>query len=324
MMNIIPLRSLRARVLVVLLASQLTACDFLGVAARNVPWFFRTPRPAPLAARPRADDALLSVLWVGHATTLVQLGDRYVLTDPVFTQLVGGFSRRMVQPGLRPEALPSRVTVLVSHRHFDHLSKGSFSLIADHVHTVIAPEGAGADLPRGPYARRELGWWQTWEDDGMRITAVPARHDGGRYLHDRGGHPRAFTGYVIEYRGTSVYFAGDTAYDEALFREIGRRFPGLTLALVPIGPITPVAMMRPHHLDPAQALQATCDVGAAQMVPIHFGTYLHSYDQPGECEARFDEALLARPELITRAHRLQIGERWIAIAAWRSSAASSE
>jgi len=320
-------RRLRAPIgvaLFVVLSVQIVGCGFVGVALRQTPWFFRKPKPAPRHDLPRSDDAALSLLWVGHATALVQIGDRFILTDPVFTELVGGLSRRMVLPGLDPSALPGHLTVLVSHRHFDHLSKGSFPLIAARVDTVLTPPGAAADVPRGAYQVAQLGTWKTWEESGLRVTAVPAEHDGGRYLHDKRSHARAYTGYVIEYRGLRVYFAGDTAYRSGLFTEIAERFPTIDLALMPIGPITPIGMMRPHHLDPAQALTATLELHAAQMVPIHFGTYLHSYDRPGEVEARFDEALRARSALQGRAHRLELGERRVLVGATESTATNEK
>jgi L-ascorbate metabolism protein UlaG (beta-lactamase superfamily) len=284
-------------------------CTFGAIVAKNAAWLFHRPAPAPRADHPRSDDARLSVLWVGHATVLVQLDDRYVLTDPVFTELVGGFSRRLVAVGLRADALPGKLTVLVSHRHFDHLSRGTFSLIGEHTDDVLVPAGAAADIPAGPYATHELAWWTTWERDGLRITAVPAAHDGKRLLHDGASHPRAFGGYVIEYHGLAVYFAGDTAYDAALFEAVARRFPRLDLALVPIAPIKPDSFMRPHHLDPTQALDAFSAVGARLLVPMHFATFLHSFDRPGEVERAFDAALGSRPALHDRALRLHIGER---------------
>jgi N-acyl-phosphatidylethanolamine-hydrolysing phospholipase D len=44
-------------------------------------------------------DARLAVLWVGHATVLVQIDDKFILTDPVFTEFVGGLSHRLIEPG---------------------------------------------------------------------------------------------------------------------------------------------------------------------------------------------------------------------------------
>lgn len=303
------LRLLGATAALVALALGFTGCGFARIALHNVPWFFRTPAPAPRADLPRSDDAALSVLWVGHATALVQLDDLYLLTDPVFTERVGGLSRRLVAVGLTAEQLPSVAAVLVSHRHFDHLSTDSFPLIAAQVETVLAPPGAAPDIPAGPYATRELGAWESFSRGALTITAVPVLHEGNRLLHDEAAHPRAFTGYVAQYHGLTVYFSGDTAYREDVFAEVARRFPSIDLALLPIGPIAPEEMMRPHHLDPAQALQAFDALGARQMVAIHFGTYLHSLDAPGDCERGLDAALAQRADLAGRVHRLAQGER---------------
>ena len=55
---------------------------------------------------PARPDARLAALWVGHATVLVQLDDKFILTDPVFTDTVGQISKRLVEPGLDPEVCP--------------------------------------------------------------------------------------------------------------------------------------------------------------------------------------------------------------------------
>src|SRR4051812_46867678 len=49
---------------------------------------------------PYRSDARLAVLWVGHATALIQIDDKVILTDPVFTSTIGEVSRRLVEPGL--------------------------------------------------------------------------------------------------------------------------------------------------------------------------------------------------------------------------------
>jgi N-acyl-phosphatidylethanolamine-hydrolysing phospholipase D len=106
-----------------------------------------------------------------------------------------------------------------------------------------------------------------------------------------------------------VFFAGDTAYDAATFRAIAARFPSIDLALMPIGPITPEADMLPHHLNPAQALAASLILRARHMLPIHFATFINSFDQPGDVEAAFGKALTARSSNLPEAALLRIGEQ---------------
>ena len=88
-------------------------------------------------------------------------------------------------------------------RHFDHLST-VLELIQNKAAVVLTPPGAAADVPQGPYPVLELPAWQSWEHGGLRVTAVPVLHSGDRLLGDAESHPKAFTGFVAEYRGIVI------------------------------------------------------------------------------------------------------------------------
>src|SRR6185436_19027416 len=165
-------------------------------------------------------------------------------TDPVFTRSVGQLSPRLVEPGLDVDDLPPLAAVVISHMHFDHLSYGSLAMIEQKTPVVLLPPGARADVPRYAFESREIERWESYESQGVRVTAVPVRHVGGRWGIDQAWQPRAFTGYVFEYHGLSVYFGGDTAFDAEDFAETRRRFPNLDLALLPICPNQPRDFMR--------------------------------------------------------------------------------
>ena len=161
---------------------------------------------------PRRPEARLAALWVGHATVLLQMDDRFVLTDPLFSHTLAQASRRLVEPGFDAANLPPLAAVVVSHMHFDHLSFGSLDLLEVRTPVVLVPPGVRASMPRYSFEIRELSRWQSYEKDGLRVSAVPVQHVGGRYGIDAAFETRAFTGYVFEYHGISVYFGGDTAY----------------------------------------------------------------------------------------------------------------
>ena len=58
-------------------------------------------------------------------------------------------------------------------------------------------------MPRYDFEIRELARWQRYESDGLRITAVPVRHSGFRYvLDDAWMGENGFSGYVIEHHGS--------------------------------------------------------------------------------------------------------------------------
>ncbi|OJY29766.1 MAG: hypothetical protein BGO98_49005 [Myxococcales bacterium 68-20] len=263
--------------------ATLPGCFVARAGGRVVGSLFSSPREVVKNKQPVTPDARLAVVWVGHSTALIQIDDKVILTDPVFTSTVGQLSKRLVEPGLDPKDLPPVDVALVSHMHFDHLSLGSLEMIESKVKTLLLPRGGTAYLTGGfAFPAYELETWQAWEKDGLRVTAVPVDHVGWRYGVDEAWMTHSFTGYVIEYHGLKVYFGGDSAYDQRMFVETGQRFPKLDLALLPIAPIAPRGYMRRLHLDPAQAVQAFVDLDAARMVPIHYGTFVTSTDDPGD------------------------------------------
>jgi N-acyl-phosphatidylethanolamine-hydrolysing phospholipase D len=304
---------LHARRLVPFLFAM-SSCGFIG---RTLQRNFDVPsEPAKIAHKihdPRRADARLAVLWIGHATALVQLDDLFVLTDPVFTRNVGQLSPRLVEPGLDPSDLPPLAAVVVSHMHFDHLSYDSLAMIEDKTPVVLLPPGARASVPRYACESRELERWQSYEAGGLKITAVPVRHVGGRWGIDQAWNTRAFTGYVIAYHGLSVYFGGDTAFDEERFAETRARFPDLSLALLPICPTEPRAFMRRTHMDSREALDAFSVLGARWMVPLHFDTFINSDDRPGDCPRLLREHMRERGLDDAQVSILSIGEQRVLI-----------
>ena len=271
-------------------------------------FLFSSPRPVPnRITQPRRADARLAVLWVGHATVLLQMDDKLILTDPLLGNTVGQLTRRLQEPGIDPANIPSLDAVVISHMHFDHLSLGSLDTIESKVHRLIVPQGGLVYMPNYAFDARELPTWQSFEEGGLRITAVPVKHVGFRYGVDAAWMKTSFTGYVFEYHGLTVYFSGDTAYDGERFRATAARFPSIDLALIAIAPIHPRSLMEATHVDPAQAVQAFLDLGARTMVPIHYETLVNGFDAPGEARGALVKVMKERGLGEDRVRILPIG-----------------
>ena len=236
----------------------------------------RLARPVVEEVAPRSD---LKAWWIGHATVLIEMADRWILTDPNFSGSVGMVVHRKVAPGVDLDALPEIDWVLISHAHLDHLDHPSLRRVGEQA-AVATPPGAAAALPKIPFRRvAPLGAWQSVEQEGVRITAVPVRHGDARWGLDAIYRHDAHTGYVVEYSGLTVFFAGDTGYDPQFFKQIGLRFPKIDLALIPVGPAGSRffrPLMRSAHVNPAEALRIFDEVHARWMIPIHFGTFFQA------------------------------------------------
>jgi L-ascorbate metabolism protein UlaG (beta-lactamase superfamily) len=272
-----------------------------------------TQHVAHTIASPLRPDVGISVLWIGHATTLIQIHDRVIITDPVFTKTVGLLAKRSIDPGVDPAAITRLDDILISHMHFDHFSYSSLDLLSKKA-TLCFPAGGIEYVPEFGFARTyPLKPWQSIENDGVRITAVPVQHFGGRYGFDAMMNDApTWTGYVIEYKGITVFFAGDTGYNPEFFKEIGRRFR-VDVALIPIAPVEPREYMSRIHVDPAEALQVFEDVGAKIMIPIHHDTFFQGLEPRLSYAKSTLQKLIAERSLQDRVKILEVGEQIILI-----------
>ena len=251
---------------------------FGSVPADPDPSVFRRVEPSFRA--PRAPDHVLTVTWIGHAATLLQVGGRNLLTDPMFGERASPFAfvgpRRWVAPGVALEALPPIDAVLLSHNHYDHLDLGSARSLAGRFPDApwVVPVGLGATV-RGAGVRvaHELDWWEVAELGEMTVTATPARHFSARGLRDR--NRSLWCGLAVAAGGRRVLFGGDTGY-HADFTRIGHRLGPFDLILLPIGAYEPRWFMRPVHMNPEEAVRAFVDLGGGRggiMGAIHWGTF---------------------------------------------------
>jgi L-ascorbate metabolism protein UlaG (beta-lactamase superfamily) len=242
---------------------------------REAPRRYYTPRTAPDLAL--IASAAPSLTWVGHASWLVRLGGRSVVIDPIWSDKIGPL-RRNAPPGIPlDEAAPD--VVLVTHNHRDHLDAPTLKRIVHLGRPVrfVVPAGLGKLVRElGGETVDELEWWQALrvpaEGVGgeLVVTLVPSQHWSRRGLGDL--NETLWGGYVVEGGGRRVYHAGDTAYFSG-FREIGRRFPSLDAALLPIGAYDPEWFMRTQHVDPDDAMRAFLDLGARLFCAMHWGTF---------------------------------------------------
>jgi L-ascorbate metabolism protein UlaG (beta-lactamase superfamily) len=206
------------------------------------------------------------LVWLGHATVLVELAGTRILTDPVLRSRVAHLRRHA--PATTP-AMPAGLdAVLLSHLHYDHADVPTLRRV-DAVVPVVAPHGTRRALAStaGLGDVREVGVGDVVEIGlGVTVRAVPARHDGRRRPLSA---PIDALGFVIEGDGRRIYFAGDTDLYDGMER-IGDG--GLDVALLPVWGWGP--SLGPGHLDPDGAARAAALLRPRVAIPIHWGTFL--------------------------------------------------
>jgi N-acyl-phosphatidylethanolamine-hydrolysing phospholipase D len=141
---------------------------------------------------------------------------------------------------------------------------------------------------RGIAQVQERDWWQSATVGAATVTVLPAQHFSGRGPFDR--NATLWCSQLLEVGGTQVFFAGDTGYSPE-FSEIGAAFPGIDLALLPIGAYNPRWFMRSVHIDPAEAVQIFRDLGAHQAAAMHWGTFRLTLEPLNEPPQKLREAM---------------------------------
>jgi L-ascorbate metabolism protein UlaG (beta-lactamase superfamily) len=230
----------------------------------------------------------IRITFINHSTFLIQVDGVNILTDPIYSKRASPFEwagpKRMRLPGIKFDDLPRIDAVLISHNHYDHLDIQTLRTLFGANHPkFITPLGVKAFLDDEKISgATDLDWWQQTElKNSVSVTAVPAQHFSGRGFFDRDA--TLWCGYTIQTSKGVIYFAGDTGYNETMFKEIGDKSGPIKISLLPIGAYKPYWFMSPVHTSPEDAVKIHLDIKSQNSIGIHFGTFPladEAYDDP--------------------------------------------
>jgi L-ascorbate metabolism protein UlaG (beta-lactamase superfamily) len=249
---------------------------------------YQFPHVKPDVAWLKANRTETTATWIGHATVLVQVSGVNILTDPHFGDRASpvGFAgpKRLVPAGIAFDDLPHIDAVLISHNHYDHLDIGTVKRLAAQaggppkffVGLGLKAWFAGLDIDNVT----EMDWWDKSSYMGLEFNFTPVQHWSKRTLTD--ANQTLWGGWLVKSPRFGFFFAGDTGYSKD-FAEIGKRYGGVDLGLIPIGAYAPRWFMHDQHVDPAQSVMIHRDVHAKKSIGIHWGTFEltdESLDEP--------------------------------------------
>lgn len=223
--------------------------------------------------------------WLGHATFLITTAnDQQFLFDPVSEQfdfpinwahsLSGGVTRKVPQ-WPTAEQLKDVDAILYSHLHYDHFNKTDIKRLGANPKYFVHLDTADY-LPTAGLNLFEMDWFTTQKLGDTLVHAVPAHHFNGRYwvpfLYND-DEEALWGGWILEYNGKTLFFAGDTGYSEH-FKEINAKYGDIDVCLLPIASYhheTHGKWYRYVHTTPEDALVAAKDLNCSVMIPWGYG-----------------------------------------------------
>lgn len=252
------------------------------------------------------------IWWLGHASTLIKINQKTILTDPVFSKCVSPL--RFIGPRRRtpcPTAvaqLPKIDVIVISHNHYDHLDYPTIKQLIKRFPDVIICVPLGLKpklLSWGVNQVVELDWYDNLDISGLKLTAIPAHHWSRRAIFDT--NRTLWCGWMMEYANRTIYFVGDTGYAKH-FSELKQLFPNIDVALIPIGCYAPRWFMHNQHIDPQNALKIFKELACKRAIAIHWGAFELAddpLDEPPKILQSMSEPNLDDEQLFTI---LKIGE----------------
>lgn len=230
----------------------------------------------------RNEDVLI---WFGHSSYFMQINGMRILVDPVLSGLASpisffGKSFNGTNTYISDD-IPEIDYLFITHDHWDHLDYETILELKPKIKQVFCGLGVGAHLEHwgfDPNIITEMDWNEN-EDlgNGFIIHTTTSRHFSGRGLsRDKA----LWLSFVLQTPDKTIFIGGDSGYGSH-FKEIGNKFGPFDLAILENGQYN--KKWKFSHMFPEQVLQASRDLQARKLMPVHSGKFSlaeHPWDEP--------------------------------------------
>ena len=231
------------------------------------------------------------LLWVGHATFIMKLGQTTIVADPLFSDHTGPFGmfgpKRYVDPAIRLNEVPKTDLLIVTHDHYDHLDLPTIKKFPHKESKVIVPLNMSKYF-NGFNDVNELDWYdEIVVNKDIKVTLLSAVHWGKRTPFDT--NKKLWGNFLIQYKDKKILFCSDTGYGK-IYKELGNQYGPIDLTIINIGAYDFKKMgieKSIYHTTPEEALEVARDLRSKKVIGMHWGTVVLSLEPIMEPAERF-------------------------------------
>ena len=201
----------------------------------------------------------MTIRFLGQSGYIIKTEKAEIIIDPYLSDSVNrvaGRPRTLPIP-INPQNISCRA-VICTHNHLDHLDPDTVAEINDEQFFVTTNEGKTALNRLGKDRVVSLNVGESIAIGDIEITAVFADHT-----------VEAF-GLIVKAENKTLYFSGDTLYNEKLF-DIANYHPDITFICI---------NGRLGNMNVEEALITAKNIGAKINIPNHYDMFASNSENP--------------------------------------------
>lgn len=228
------------------------------------------------------------LVWFGHSSFYLQIDGIKILVDPVFSSDYASplFFINKAFAGTNiytANDMPDIDVLIISHDHWDHLDYATIMSLKHKIKHIVYPLGVSSHFYHwgfNPDIIHDEDWYREIKlSDNLKIHILPSRHFSGRFLDN---NKTLWASFAIITPTKKIFYSGDGGYSPQ-FQEIGDYFQGFDLAIMENGQYN--TSWAQIHMMPEEVAQATMDLQAKILLPVHCGKFAlspHHWQDPFE------------------------------------------
>ena len=279
------------------------------------------PQPSVKTDLKKIDTANPVIVWFGHSSYLIRINGKNILVDPVLSGRASPFSLGGKSfPGTdiySVGGLPDIDVLLLTHDHYDHLDHRTIYKLKSKIKSVCCSLGVASHLIYWGIDENlitEMDWWDKKQlDENLELIAAPARHFSGRSLVR---NKTLWSSFILQSAAYRIYIGSDSGYDTH-FKTIGEKYGPFDLAILETGQYNEDWPL--IHMMPEEAVQASVDLNAKLMLPVHWGKFalaFHDWKDPIERVMAKAKELNVKVTTPMIGEPVVLGETWPAREWW--------
>lgn len=201
----------------------------------------------------------MKITWIGQSGYVIRTNTTEIIIDPYLSDVVNRIANRprLVEAPIKPREIRAD-GIICTHNHLDHLDVDAVAEMDKRLMFITTSEGKDRLQEIGFNKVKVLRFGDSIMVGDVEIIAVYAKHT-----------VEAF-GVVVKAEGKTLYFSGDTLFDERLF-EVAACQPDICFICI---------NGKLGNMNVNEAVTTAKMIGAKVNVPNHYGMFASNTENP--------------------------------------------